>query len=932
MPFEVGAAELTATEKPQWWALEGADVLARVGSSPQGLSGEEAARRLAEVGPNLLKRKSRESPFTLLFRQINDPLIWVLIASSVLAIALGKVNDGLVVGAVVVINTIIGFVQEYRAGKAIEALAEMVPEFATTLRDGVAVRLPVAEIVPGDVVTLASGDKGPADMRLLASKNLRVEEAALTGESVPTEKAVTSVERDVTLGDRTSMVFGGTLVRHGTATAVVVATGERTELGRVSELLDQAPDLKTPLTIALGNIAKLITIGVLALTAVMVAVGTARAVHAGLSLGAALANSSVFAISLAVGAIPEGLPAIVTVALAVGVRRMAARRAIVRRLPAIETLGSTTVVCTDKTGTLTRNEMTVQRVLVGSRTLGISGVGYAPFGTLTEGATELDQTPREVHDLLRDAALVNDATLEQREGRWQITGDPTEAALVVAAEKAGVDVPAARATYRRLDVIPFDSELKLMVTLHEFSNGPRRLLVKGAPEVVAARAARMVDGTPVDADAVGRDVRSLASQGLRVLAIAARDWTDERTELREGDARGLTFLGLVGMIDPPRLEAMEAIRACQRAGITVKMITGDHRLTAAAIGRALGLILDQPTIAGNDVERMNDTDLRQAVARTSVFARVAAEHKLRLVRAMQENGAVVAMTGDGVNDAPALKQANIGVAMGTTGTSVAKEAADIVLTDDNFATIVAAVEEGRRVYDNLVKSLAFVLPTNLGLALILMFAVAFFPFDEVTGELLLPIQPTQILWINLVASVTLAVPLAFEAAEPDVMLRPPRDPKASPLSGFVVFRTALVAVLMAAGAVALPVYEYHHQLGGGHTHAIALATAQTMAITSVIFFQIFYLLHSRSLRGALWEVGVFNNGVIFLGIALLVGLQALVIYAPFMQTVFDTAPLSGRELALAAVVGASILPVVSLEKAIRRRYGSARTRPPRRAI
>jgi magnesium-transporting ATPase (P-type) len=411
-----------------------------------------------------------------------------------------------------------------------------------------------------------------------------------------------------------------------------------------------------------------------------------------------------------------------------------------------------------------------------------------------------------------------------------------------------------------------------------------------------------------------------------VLAIAARDWTEERTELHEADARGLTFLGLVGMIDPPRLEAIEAVRACHRGGINVKMITGDHRLTAAAIGRKLGLITDQPAIAGNDVERMNDTDLRQAVLATNVFARVAAEHKLRLVRAMQENGAVVAMTGDGVNDAPALKQANIGVAMGITGTSVAKEAADIVLTDDNFATIIAAVEEGRRVYDNLVKSLAFVLPTNLGLALILMFAVAFFPFDEVTRELLLPIRPTQILWINLVASVTLAVPLAFEAAEPDVMLRPPRDPKASPLSGFVVFRTVLVAVLMAAGAVALPVYEYRHQLAGGHTHAIALATAQTMAITAVIFFQVFYLLDSRSLRGSIWEVGVFSNRAIFLGIVLLVGLQALVIYAPFMRAIFDTAPLSGHELALAAVVGASILPVIGLEKAIRRRHGSARMR------
>jgi Ca2+-transporting ATPase len=921
--LSTGTTDIARHDDTPWFALDADATLTALGSSAEGLSSQEAARRLEEHGPNVIERSGGDSVLTILWRQINNPLIWVLIASSALAIALGKVEDGLVVAAVVVINTIIGFIQEYKAGQAIEALAQMVPEFATVIRDGRNLQLPVAELVPGDVVMLASGDKGPADMRLIESRNLQVEEAALTGESVPTEKSLAAVAEDAQLGDRTSMVFGGTLVTYGTGRAVVVATGQRTELGKVSNLLDETVDLETPLTVGLHRISKVITVAVLVLAAAMIVVGTVRTTSQGVSLSDALTESAVFAISLAVGAIPEGLPAIVTVALAIGVRRMAARRAIVRKLPAIETLGSTTVINSDKTGTLTRNEMTVQRLVIGGRSVSVSGVGYEPVGDFAEGNATLGTAPQTARELLLDAALCSDATLEHIDGRWEITGDPTEAALVVAAEKAGIEVATARAEHPRRDAIPFESENQFMATLNALPDGGLRLIVKGAPEVVAARSVASADGGPLDADAIHREVEAMAEGGMRVLGFAVREWTGDPGELELDDAAGLTFAGLVGMIDPPRTEAIEAIEACHRAGITVKMITGDHRLTAAAIGRELGLLADEPAITGAEIEQMDDAELRRAVSRTNVFARVAPEHKLRLVRALQEEGHVAAMTGDGTNDAPALKQANIGVAMGITGTSVSKEAADIVLTDDNFATIEAAVEEGRRVYDNLVKSLAFVLPTNLGLALILMFAILFFPFDEITQELLLPIQPTQILWINLVASVALAVPLAFEVAEPDVMRRPPRDPSASPLSRFVIVRTVLVAILMAAGAIALYAWEYTTQLDAGVSHALAIRDAQTMAVTTVIFFQIFYVLNCRSLRGSIRELGAFSNRAVFIGIGVLVVLQLAFVYTAVMNAIFDTAPLTWGQVGLAALVGATILPVISLEKAIRRRRGAS---------
>ncbi|MBZ4416253.1 HAD-IC family P-type ATPase [Myxococcus sp. RHSTA-1-4] len=902
-----------ASPAPAWHALPPETVLSRIGSREEGLTVEEAGERLARYGPNVIQREKAEGPLKLLWRQINNPLIWVLIASAVLAIAMGKVTDGLVVAAVVVLNTLIGFVQEYRAGKAIEALSAMVPEIATVMRGGHKVSVPAASLVPGDVVQLASGDRVPADMRLLVSRNLHVEEAALTGESVPSHKYVAAVAEDAELGDRASLVFGGTLVTSGTGSAVVVATGGASELGRISTLLSEATDLQTPLTKALATIGKYITIAILVVSAVLLGVGLWRGYEG--------SEAILVAITLAVAAIPEGLPAIVTIALAIGVQRMAARRAVIRKLPAVETLGSTTVICSDKTGTLTRNEMTVQALWTPAGRYAFSGVGYAPRGELRREGQVLDEPPEDVRELLLAGALCNDAALQGRDGKWEMTGDPTEGALVVSAEKAGLRVEEVRRRHARVDAIPFESEHQYMATLHEAGPGRRRIVLKGAPEVVLRRCAM---GGDHEVEAVLGEVEQLARQGMRVLAVAHREVPASHACLRAEDVEGgLELLGLQGMIDPPREEAIAAVKACHEAGIIVKMITGDHHATAEAIGAQLGLHPEGSRgVTGAQLAAMDDARLTEVAGTTNVFARVAPEHKLRLVRALQSRQHVVAMTGDGVNDAPALKQANIGVAMGITGTAVSKEAADIVLADDNFASIAAAVEEGRRVYDNLIKSLAFVLPTNLGLALILMFGVAFFPIQDINGDLvpLMAMLPTQLLWINLVATVSLALPLAFEAREADIMRRAPRAPDAPVLNRFVVMRTALVAVLMAAGAIGLFLHEYRLELPRVG-HEVALAEAQTMAVNTVISFQIFYMLMCRTLTGSLWKVGLFSNRTVFVGVGALVALQAAFMYVPFMQRVFDTAPLGVRAIGLSVLVGAVVLPVVGVEKWLLQRSG-----------
>lgn len=894
-------------------SLDAEGALRALDASPNGLSSAQAEERLRIHGRNLLQRREGESPWRMLFRQVNNPIGWLLSSAGLIALLLGKLTDAAVVFGAVAVNALIGFVQEFKAGRAIQSLSSLVPERAAVLRNGRTESIPVAELVPGDMVLLQGGDKVPADLRLIFVKNLHVDEASLTGESLPVTKTTEPAAADAPLGDRRCMAYGGTNVVQGAGRGVVSATGNATELGRINALLQKTDVLETPLTRQLTRLSLLITLAVLAGVVVLFGFGV-------FIKSAPPAEAILVAVTLAVAAIPEGLPAVITIALAIGVKRMALRNAVVRHLPAVETLGSTSVICSDKTGTLTRNEMTVQAAWIPEKEYRFSGVGYAPSGEVERDGVALDPLPEELHDLLLAALLCNDADLRRIEDEWTIQGDPTEAALVVAAAKAGLDSAALRAEHPRMDVLPFDSETKFMATQHTFADR-RTALLKGAPEVVLDRCAL----TPRERDRALAAMETYARQGMRVMAFARMEMTS--LEFTAATLNGMEFLGLTGMIDPPRTEAMDAVAECRRAGIVVKMITGDHPVTAEAIAGQLGITSSaHPVLRGQDLDTLSDEQLKDALTCTHVFARVAPEHKLRLVKALQEKGHVAAMTGDGVNDAPALKRADIGVAMGVSGTDVAKEAAKVVLMDDNFASIAAAVREGRRVYDNLIKALAFILPTNLSLACTLAAAMFFFPTIPVEGvnELLLAMSPTQTLWINLVASVALSIPIAFEALEPGAMRRLPR-PAAEPVfSGFVRFRLVLVAVVISTGACLLFLWEYFRMAGpmpiGPAAHAQALAEAQTVCVTAITCSQIFYLLNCRSLRDSILAQGLFTNKSIFAGIAVLAVLQGSFIYLPAMNRIFGTAPLDALALVDAVLAGAVILPVISVEKWIHRRF------------
>jgi len=901
-------------QKLKWHARSPEDVFTALETSPAGLGEEEAAHRLKTLGANVLPRQGTDGPWILFWRQLNNPIGWLLISAGALAMLLGKQTDAAVVFGAILVNATIGFIQEYRANKAIEELATMVPESAAVLRKGMPQAIHARQLVPGDLITLQSGDRVPADLRLIRTKNLLVEEAALTGESLPVSKNTEPTLEEVPLGDRLCMAYSGTLVMQGTATGIVVETGAATELGRINELLNHTEQLETPLTRQLSKVTSGITLAVVVAVAVFIGFG-------GLSKDAPLGDSLMVAVALAGAAIPEGLPAVITIALAIGVRRMASRNAVVRHLPAVETLGATSVICSDKTGTLTRNEMTVQVAWIQGREYRVSGVGYQPVGEIEHDGVVLSDPPAPLQDLLTLAVLCNDATVRPEGEAWVPTGDPTEAALVVAAHKARLSAEALRGRSPRLDVIPFESETKFMATLHD-QDGRSLIFLKGAPETLLQRC--QLDEPRKKS--VTQAIETYARQGMRLIAFAQKP-SAHKTRLELEEVRdGLTFVGLIGMIDPPRGEAMDAIRVCHGAGITVKMITGDHPITAEAIGRQLGLLKpEQTAVRGKDLDGLTDEQLRDVARDSNVFARVAPEHKLRLVEALQATGNVVAMTGDGVNDAPALKRADIGVAMGITGTSVSKEAAKVVLMDDHFASIAAAVEEGRRVYDNLIKSLAFVLPTNLALAGILGVGMFFFPSVVVEGHshLLMAMSPTQILWINLVASVTLSVPIAFEVLEPNAMRQPPRSPSEPVFSRFILYRLVIVATLMTAGGCGLFLWEYARIVGDGpitwSRHATALAEAQTSCVTVVTFFQIFYLLHCRSLRGPLLAPGVFSNPAIFLGAGILLLLHLCFMYLPPLQSLFGSAALDARAWMVAILVGSAVLPIISLEKWGRRK-------------
>ena len=877
----------TAPERADWHARPAREVLERLSADEHGLSDEQVAARLRRHGPNRLPRVAGPSAWRLLARQFLSPLMYALLASSAIAIALGKVADGSVVLAVVALNALIGFVQEFRAGRAIAALAELVAEPATVRRDGRWLTVPAEDVVPGDVVGLAAGDRVPADLRLLHDEALRTQEAALTGESEPVRKAPDPVAAQTPLAERRSMLFAGTTVAAGAGRGVAVATGLQTELGRISQLLESVDELTTPLTRELDRIGRAIAALVGATAVVLGVIAVAR--------GFTVPDAALAAISLAVAAVPEGLPAVVTIALAIGVQRMARRRAIIRRLPAVETLGSTTVVASDKTGTLTRNEMTVQ-------------VLWTPAGGARPApAAGADPPAPDVRELLRAGVLCNDASGTG----GAAVGDPTETALLAVAEQAGLDAATERERLPRTGALPFDSDRRFMATLHAGAgdDGAASVLyVKGAPEAVLP-ACRDGDGGGVR-DAIDR----LTAQGRRVLVFASRRGVDPAQLTHP--LPPLELLGLQAMLDPPRPEAIEAVAACRRAGVRVLMITGDHPRTAAAIGAALGLG-DQRPVTGAELDALDDDGLRECTRRRDVYARVSPEHKLRLVRALRADGDVVAMTGDGVNDAPALRQADIGVAMGRSGTATAKEAADMVLADDNFATLRAAIEDGRRVYDNLVKALTFVLPTSLGQALIIGVAVLAFPLQG--GDPLLPVQPVQILWINLIVAVALALPLALEAPEPDVMDRPPRDPAASLLDRPLVVRTIAVGATLTAVALALFALEHDRQLGMGVADELALARAQTAAVTGAVLLQALYLLSCRSLLRSNRELGWWSNPAVYGGIALVVLAQAAFVVAPVMHDVFHSAQLDARALASALLGALLILPVTAIEERWRRR-------------
>jgi len=873
------------TKKMKPWATPVAEVLADLDSSDKGLSADAAAQRLDRHGPNKLPEAPRPGPLVRLARQFNNLLILVLIAAAVITALLGHWIDTGVIMAVVIINAVIGFVQEGKAEAALEALREMLAPRAAVLRDGERQTVPGADLVPGDIVLLEAGDKVPADLRLLETAGMTVEEAILTGESVPVRKRIDPVDADASLGDRKPMAFSGTLVAEGTGTGVVVGTGAETEIGRISTMMATVQTLKTPLIRQMEVFAKYLTFFIMVVAG---AVLTFTLVLRDMAFDEAF----MIVVGLFVAAIPEGLPAVLTVTLAIGVQAMASRNAIIRRLPIIETLGAVSTICSDKTGTLTRNEMMVATVLTAEDRLKVTGTGYTPEGTLERDGEQVSADDR-LCAIARVAALCNGAALVQGDNGWRVEGDPMEGALLALAAKLGEgidDRPRPQAA------IPFDSRYRYMAVLHDGV-----ALVKGAPEAVMDRCAQAMgaDG-PGDLDRAEweRRAEAVANDGQRLLALAQKPHDGDGLE-HEDLQDGLILLGFVGLIDPPREEAIAAVAECHSAGISVKMITGDHSGTAAAIGRQIGLTRTDAPLTGNDIDQMDDAALEAAIRRTDVFARTSPEHKLRLVHALQANGAVVAMTGDGVNDAPALKRADAGIAMGMKGSEAAREASDFVLADDNFASIAEAVRQGRTVYANLKKVITFLLPVNGGESISLIIAVLF--------GLMLPITPLQILWINMVSSVALAMALAFERAERDIMRTPPRDPRAPILTRFILWRVFLVSILFAIGIFG--------QFALAQAQGAGLDEARTMALNTLVAMEVFYLFSVRYRRGwsITWE-GAKGTPAVLIAVALVVVLQAIFTYAPFMQALFDTVALSPWQLAQCALAGVALLVVLEIDK------------------
>jgi magnesium-transporting ATPase (P-type) len=894
-----------------WHGISAEEALTRLGGDDRkGLSTAEADRRRREFGENRLTARRGPGPLRRFLLQFHQPLLYILLAAGAGATLLGETVDASVIFGVVLVNAVAGYIQEAKALSALSALARSMVAEAKVLRDGVWRAVPAEELVPGDVVRLRSGDKVPADLRLSFTQSLRLDESMLTGESAPVDKSPAPVAEDTPLAERTCLVFAATVVTSGQGHGVVAATGDTAAIGRIATLTAEADDLETPLTQNIAKFSRVVLYGILALAGLTFAVGLGR--------GESLASMFMAAVALAVGAIPEGLPAAVTVILAIGVSRMAARRAVIRRLPAVETLGSTTVICTDKTGTLTQNRMTVTEIYAGGVSWNVAETDFTPtppalahlpnipsIPNIPDAPNDPDgpgdaRTAREaLLETLRAGVLCNDATPAESETGF--AGDPTETALLTAARKAGLGQEEEGKRLPRLADVPFESERMYMATLHEGGpKGLRLLYVKGSTETVLARC-QDAPGFPLDADRIGQIVEAMGRRGLRVLALARKTLPRTTQTISPDDLEGgLTFLGLVGMIDPPRPEAVAAVAVCRRAGVMVKMITGDHAATATAVGVALDLAGggEIATLTGREIEALSDAALPQRAENTQVFARVSPEQKLRLVKALQSLGHVTAMTGDGVNDAPALRQADIGVAMGLGGAEAAKEAADMVLTDDNFATIEAAVEEGRGVFDNLTKCIVWTLPTNVGEGLIVLAAV-------LSGTEL-PISPVQILWINMTTAGSLGLLLAFEPKEPGVMERAPRDPRRPILGAALARRVLLVGAALLAAAFGI----FEWELAANASRE----AARTAAVNVFVAAEALYLLNCRSLTRPALSMRPGGNPFVLWGMAGAIGLQVLFTYAPFMHELFGSAAIGPMVWLRVVGAAAGVFLLVEAEK------------------
>ena len=880
----------------QWHSLRRNEVLPALGSRFSGLKEDEVRERLREYGPNELKAKKKALAVVVFLQQFLSPLIYVLIVAAAISVVMQHFTDAAVILTVLMLNAVIGFVQETRAEKAMEALMQMAAPRARVERDGRVQTVPAGEIVPGDILILETGDRVPADARLVEVSNLKVNESILTGESMPAEKTTGTLPADVPVAEKKNMVYMGTMVTYGRAEAAAVSTGMSTEIGRIATALQEVKPEKTPLQRSISKLSRYLVVVFLGACGLLVVVGLLQ--------GLEWLEVFLLAVAAAVSAIPEGLPAVVTVVLALGMRIMARRNAIIRKLVAVETLGSATVICSDKTGTLTMNEMTVVRLYVDGQWIEVTGEGYRPQGEFRHNGQVMDAAGVPALDLLLHiGALCNDSLLaEEDDNSFSIFGDPTEGALVVAAAKAGLSKEWLEKSLPRLGEVPFQSEKQHMATLHA-GHGGRVAYVKGAVERLLPLSRHVLSGgepVPLSEDIAVDILRAntaMAGQAMRVIALAYADLPDETADLMDQDIRGnLVFVGLAGMVDPPREEAKEAVRACQQAGIRVVMITGDHRLTAEAVGRQLELPAGE-AVTGSELAQMSDEELERRVEHISVFARIEPVHKLRIVDAMKRNGHVVAMTGDGVNDAPALKAADIGVAMGITGTDVSKEASDMILADDNFASVVAAVEEGRAIFNRLRNVIFFFLATNLGELLALLLAIS------LVGTA--PLLAVQIIWVNVVTDATMAIPLGVEPKAGDELKQRPRHPRAGLIYPGLVLRVALLALVMGGGVCLIYWWAQAR---------MSLDEARTVAFCTMITFQWFQAFNARSDEYSIFHLGPFRNRWLLLALGVSILLQLAVVYLPVLQPAFRTVPISIDRWGIVVLAGFGVLVIEEVRK------------------